>query len=236
MTKPIEIFVRQCYHSPNSNIPGRNRPEWFDKNAVFRNLKYTADPELANITVIYDSYFGQPLNWKVLNKVPENYHVINCGNEAPSFLAMLDIIMSKNLPDDTIVYLLEDDYLHREGWCTVLLEAFTLPGVKYATLYDHKDKYMHYPELSSKIFATKSSHWRTTPSTTNTYACRIETLRNEIEKHREFSIGRDVTDDNGKFLKLGNLVSSIPGWSTHCDDYMSPTIDWERIMHYKTYG
>jgi len=221
--KKIEIFVRHCYYSQNSEIIGRNRPKWFDKEAVFANLKKTTNPNIANINVIFDNHFG-PCNYDG----PQTF--INCGTEAKSFLAMLDIIMSKNLPDDTIIYLLEDDYLHREGWCHVMLEAFTLPDVKYVTLYDHKDKYMHYPELISKIFATESTHWRTTPSTTNTYACKMETLRNEIDKHREFSIGRDVTDDNSKFLHLGNLVSSIPGWATHCDDYMSPTIDWERLV------
>lgn len=221
MNKKIEIFLRQCYHSPNSQIPNRKRPEWFNKEIALNNLLSTIDTDLANLNIIYDNYFGvsEPQSFC-------SFSEITAGTEAASFLETLEIIMSKNFSDDTIIYFLEDDYLHRTGWCNVLLEAFELP-IKYVTLYDHLDKYLHYPDLQSKIYATKSAHWRTTPSTTNTYACKMGQLRNDIEIHRRFSIGRDISDDNGKFLELGGLVSSLPGYSTHCDDYMSPTINWE---------
>ena len=33
-------------------------------------------------------------------------------------------------------YFLEDDYLHRPGWCDVLLEGFTVNNASYVTLYD----------------------------------------------------------------------------------------------------
>ncbi len=218
----IEIFLRQCYHSPNSLLPNRNRPEWFSKQLCWDNLIKTIDLSLANINTVYDTHFGDS------NVHPTtNYYPINCGSEGSSFLATLDIIMERNFPDDTIIYILEDDYLHRENWCKIMLEAFTL-NVEYVTLYDHLDKYFHYPNMLSNILLTDSCHWRTIPSTTNTFACRMSTLKRDIEIHRKYSIGREVSDDNAKFLELNKtLISPMPGYSTHCDDYLSPIIDWK---------
>lgn len=139
MQKKIEIFARHCYYSLNDKIPGRNRPDWFDKKLIFDNLLKTTDFNIVNLNVIYDSHFGQPANYLKRHEV-NAFHIIDCGTEAKSFLKTLDIVMSKDLSDDTIVYFLEDDYIHKNNWQRALQEAFTLPGIKYATLYDHKDK------------------------------------------------------------------------------------------------
>lgn len=238
--KPIEIFVRHCYYSRNAELPNRGRPEWFSKGACWENLKRTTNHELANITVIYDKHFGLLPDNKSYYK-GHNLIEGECGTEAGSFLEMLRIIRERNLPPETIVYLLENDYLHREGWCEVLMEAFTLP-VHYVTLYDHLDKYLHYPALLSRLYATETCHWRTTPSTTNTYACKISQLMADMDTHEQYSLhsNNGVSRDSEKFERLTNLdrilVSSVPGYSTHCDGLMSPTIDWEKISNFTTYG
>lgn len=229
MNKPIEIFLRKCYHSPNSELPNRNRPEWFSKAKCYENLLYTASFNLSNINVVYDNFFGNRI---IINKdYFSSYHEINAGTEAKSFLFTIDYTFSKNLPDDTVIYFLEDDYLHKPNWCEVLLEGVKL--APYVTLYDHKDKYLHYPDLTSKILVSESAHWRTTPSTTNTYACTFRQLKEDLEIHKQFSRDRDISDDNGKFLELGKmgrtLISSIPGYSTHCDDYLSPVVNWSGL-------
>ena len=54
----IEVFLRQCFLSPNASLPNRHRPKWFDKVEIFRNLNYTIDPELANLNIVYDEHFG----------------------------------------------------------------------------------------------------------------------------------------------------------------------------------
>ena len=237
--KPIQIFVRHCYKSPNAAIPGRQRPEWFSKEACWENLKRTANHEIADITVCYDAHFG-PMNPK--HYVGERINVGNFGTEASSFLAMLDIVKMRNFPPHTIIYFVEDDYLHRLGWCEALLQAFTLP-IHYATLYDHSDKYLPgYDGLASHIFARSICHWRTTPSTTNTYACKAMTLAEDWDFHERYSISHNngVTNDCAKFEHLERmgrvLISPIPGFSTHCDQLLSPTIDWEKISNYTTYG
>ena len=231
----IEVFLRQCFLSPNASLPNRHRPKWFDKVEIFRNLKSTIDPKVANLNIVYDEHFG-PIGDTFL-KDEENVEIINCGNEAGSFLATLDIIESRNYDDDTIIYFLEDDYLHKEGWCDVLLEAFSIP-IQYVSLYDHLDKYIDagYNGLVSRIFVTKTCHWRTTPSTCNTYASRMGQLREDMWYHRHFSAAAPdgVSMDHAKFTALGDrrklLITSIPGYSTHVDHLQSPTVDWEFVQ------
>jgi hypothetical protein len=231
--KKIEVFLRQCFYSPNTALSNRKRPEWFDKIKVFENLKRTIDPTIANLNIIYDEHYGS-LEETFLSK-EENIQIINCGNEAGSFLKTIEIVEISGFDDDTIIYFLEDDYLHRENWCNILLEAFTLP-IQYASLYDHLDKYTDYPDLVSKIFCTSSVHWRTTPSTCNTYATPMRQLKEDMYIHKHFSAASSdgISMDHAKFVHLGSmgrtLVTPMPGYSTHCDLLHSPTIDWEKYI------
>lgn len=214
---PIYVFVRHCLYSAAS--AHKKRPEGFSRKACHENLLATAD-ERVRFTFFLDTakegeHFlkGQALE-------------IKAGTEALSFLAQLGHVMQLDLNPDAIIYFLEDDYLHKPGWVDVLLEGFTLDA-DYVTLYDHKDKYLHYPQLTSHLYLTPSCHWRTTPSTTNTYAMRFATLKEDLAIHRRFSFGRKITADHAKFCALrrkgAKLVSPIPGWSTHADpEFSSP--------------
>jgi len=229
----IQVFLRQCFYSPNSALSNRERPEWFDKLKIFENLKRTINPEIANLNIIYDEHFGS-ISETFLSK-EENVQIINCGNEAGSFLKTLEIVENSGFNDDTVIYFLEDDYLHQENWCEVLLEAFSLP-IQYVSLYDHLDKYMHYHDLTSKIFYTNSTHWRTVPSTCNTYAAKFDQLKEDMHVHKHFSAASPdgISMDHAKFVYLGNmgrtLVTPLPGYSTHCDQFQSPVIDWKKYL------
>lgn len=160
------------------------------------------------------------------------------GSEALAFLHLLDYIISRNFSPDTIIYIVEDDYLHRPGWISILREGFSLP-IDYVTLYDHRDKYFlsMYRKLTARLYTTQSCHWRTTPSTTNTFATRFDTLLADLPIHRRFSQNRLISDDHRKFCRLGRkwkrrvLISPLPGWSTHVDpQFASPCIDWEILL------
>lgn len=233
---PIEIFVRHCHYSNVSAHKARFID--FNREHCLQNLlATTASDEKIKITFFLDTF--HPMQEEHFLRKQKRFPIIEfkAGSEAASFLYMLEYVYKMNLANDTIIYFLEDDYIHRPGWPTALREAFTLPGVDYATLYDHKDKYFfpQYSELKSKIYQTDSCHWRTTPSTTNTYAMLFATLKKHIDIHRCFSLGRTITADHEKFCKLADgeavLVSSIPGFSTHAEpDYASPCLDWSNIL------
>lgn len=226
----VKIFVRHCNFSRNS--ANKTRPSWFSKEGCFKNLLDTK--ESCDLTVMFD---GKPNENHFLYNEKSVHIVCKDGfNDAASFMNLIEYVYSLDMADNTILYFLEDDYLHRPGWVKVLKEAFEKIDVDYVTLYDHPDKYDSegYSDLQSRLVITDSVHWRTTPSTTNTYAVKNSTFRKHYSIHREFcNLTRGHTHDHEKFLKLweigSNLISCIPGYSTHCEyGIMSPTVDWEK--------
>lgn len=232
---PIEVFVRHCHYSAASAHKARFAD--FNKERYLENLLATIGDEKINLTFFLDAF--HPMEGEHFLRKQMRFPIIEfkAGSEAASFLYMLEYVYSKKYSSDTIIYFLEDDYIHRPNWPTVLREAFTLP-IEYATLFDHKDKYFfpQYNDLKSKIFHTTTCHWRTTPSTTNSYAMLFDTLKKHIDHHRCFSLGRTITADHDKFCKLAELgatlVSSIPGYSTHVEpDFASPCADWAQVLH-----
>lgn len=237
MNKPIEVFVRHCNVSANS--ASKNRPEWFSREKCFLNLKETINKEIANLTVLFDGNVGEDhfLKDQLVCGCTQIQQLENGGNDAKSFSNLLDYVYFMNFHPETIIYILEDDYLHKPGWCEILGEVFSNIAVDYVTLYDHADKYFlpMYENLQSSIYVTPSVHWRATPSTTNTYACKSKTLTRDFDIHKQFcDMEKGYTQDHQKFLHLwnnnSNLISPIPGYSTHCEtEYLSPVIDWSKL-------
>lgn len=229
----IHVYLRHCYYSKIQESPGKKRPFWWDKEKVFNNFKGTLNPDTTQYTIIYDEHYGKIQDTFLSSE--SNVHVINCGGEAKSFIKTLEYIQTQNHSDEDIIYFLEDDYIHKPGWDSILMEGFTLPA-SYVTLYDHKDKYgEYYSEFRTKVLHTNSSHWMATPSTTNTFAVKYKTLVQDLFIHHKYSTGVEPSADHQKFLELAQcrriLVSSIPGYSTHCqEDLLSPCINWEKYI------
>src|SRR5579872_1278851 len=194
----MEVFSRHCFFSSAS--AHKKRFPGFARELCYRNLIGTIDPARANLTFFLDTEKGT----EHFLKNEKRYPVLEVqeGSEAGSFLRLLDHVEKLNLHPDTVVYLVEDDYLHKPGWTDLLFEAFDLP-IDYATLYDHKDKYFfpQYKNLKSELFVTPSCHWRTTPSTTQTFAVRFKTLIADLPIHRKFSKGKTISADHAKFCE-----------------------------------
>lgn len=230
MTRTIEVVLRMC---PDSNLPtsGGDRPTWFSKELAFRSVFLHKD-ERTNITVLFDGTLGSD-HW--LRKYPVNIVEFSGGSDEASILFQYAYIYRQHWSDDTILYSLEDDYVHRPGWPALLREGLgpmihPTMSLDYVTLYDHLDKYEWaelYRDLTSKIGVTRSVHWRSVPSTTNTWAALLWTFRADRIIFDAFK-----NQDNEKFktlTRLGRTVGScIPGWSTHVHSaYMAPCFDWD---------
>ena len=147
----IRIFQRHCNFSTQS--ANKPRPEWFNREKIFDSFLSTLDDRV-DYTAFHDSGNGSIkdhfLNNKEVNKITKFG-----GNDAQSFLNLLNYVVEQNYNADDIIYFVEDDYLHKEGWIDILLEGFDKIGADYYTLYDHPDKYSlpMYENLTSKIIA-----------------------------------------------------------------------------------
>jgi hypothetical protein len=137
------------------------------------------------------------------------YEETSLGNSA-SFVYMIDIIIQKNKPDD-YVYLLEDDYIHRSNSKTVLLEGLAIAD--YISLYDHPDKYFlekkgqgnpfNYNKLQkTRLYVTRSAHWREINSTTMTFACQVRTLREDYAIWKKYCNMAKTPKDFYAFITL----------------------------------
>ena len=177
-TRPIYVFVRHC--GVSSNSISKVRPSWFTKEKAFANLMATKDSD-THIYVMLDTASTKEPPSQHFTTTYDDVNVVPMygSSDAHSFINMIEYIcgLTPRLTDDAIVYLLEDDYIHRPNWGKALREAFDNNIADYVTLYDHSDKYTHpmYHGLKSELFVTESCHWRTTPSTTNTYAMLYST-------------------------------------------------------------
>ena len=234
----IHVFVRHCNFSANS--ANKKRPAWFRKiwalDSLFEGYTHLAN---TSVTILFD---GEPNDGHFL-KNGNNEHLYKMvkmegGNDGASFLNLINYVAQQKFKDHDILYFLEDDYVHRTGWCEVLLEGLNLRGVNYITLYDHPDKYTapQYENLVSKIKVSESVHWRSIPSTTNTYAMLAKTFLKDIDIHRKFcDLGAGFTKDHEKFIELWQsnrtLYSCMPAYATHCEEgQLSPTIKWQKII------
>lgn len=168
-------------------------------------------------------------------------HKCSVGHGAGTFNLALNEALKWS--DDEIVYFLENDYIHKAGSDLLIEEAFSI-GADYVTLYDHPDKYIPANrggnplvdvdggELT-KVFLSKSSHWKLTNSTTMTFAAKVKTLREDESVLRKWTNTKHPHDMN-MFLELREngrtLLSSIPGYSTHGETaWLSPLTDWSKI-------
>lgn len=223
----IKVFLRHWNGavSRKQNV----RPDWFSYEKCYRSIK-DADVDLY---ILLDGTKGQHHFEFALE---DNIVEFTGGSDAQSLLFCLDFIEKQKLDSEDIVYIVEDDYLHLKGWDQVLQEAFNTFDVDYVTLYDHPDKYFlpMYNDLQSKLLHSNSVHWRTTPSTCNTYSGKWKTFQKHWDTHRKYCLPESTHDgyDHTKFLDLwnqgSNLISSIPGYSTHCElSFLTPTVNWK---------
>ena len=226
----IHIYQRHC--NVSSNSVGKSRPEWFSREGCFQNLlKTTSKHKNIKITIMFD---GEPNKDHFINKYNSDFYELvkrEGGDDARSFLNVVNYVAEQNLPEDDIVYFLEDDYMHTHNWVDTMLEGFNQMSLDYLTLYDHSDKYFlpMYENLTSKIFTTSKHHWRTTPSTCGSFIISKDIFEEDFIDHTT------IVGDHNKFLQLTQtknrfVLTPIPGLSTHCmEGLLSPTINWQQI-------
>jgi hypothetical protein len=190
-----------------------------------------------NLHIIADNCSEDTLKMITKYVHPNNIETVSVGHGAGTFNLALD--MALGFDDETIVYFVENDYLHKPGSDKVLIEGLQI-GYNYVALYDHPDKYMNgaNPFVEdggevTRVMLSESCHWKITNSTTMTFAAQVKTLREDESILREYTKG-SYPRDFEMFLALREkqhgLITPIPGYSTHGETaWLSPLTDWSAI-------
>ena len=175
----------------------------------------------------------------MIEKYKSKDHIlyVNKGNGAATFNLALDEALQ--MSDNDIVYFLENDYLHKPESEKILEEGFNL-GASFVSLYDHTHKYIDgvnpYVEEGgeiTKLFLSKSCHWKLTNSTTMTFASKVETLKKYesiLRKHTSTTHPNDFKMWVELREQGASLITPLPGYATHGETaWLSPLTSWFKI-------
>lgn len=215
------------YRVSDAGYAFKQKPEYVTKtNCLLNFVKHFGDTDL---NIVFDNCKNETIT-ACMEIAPDAKVVGTSLGNAGSFLYALD--MALQLPDDEVVYMAEDDYVHRNGSRQALLEGLEIAD--YVSLYDHIDKYMQQNLRPEYILRTNTTHWRTCISTTMTFAAKVGTLRKCESSIRKWTSGAHP-DDHRMFCELGSagytLISALPGYATHGESaFLSPGCDWEKEL------
>jgi len=218
------------------------KPKYINNENCLSNAVKVFNIENHNWILIADNT-SEKTDEMISKYVPHDFvYKTKIGSGAGTFNYGLNKAL--NFDDDDIVYFLENDYIHKSNSDVVLLEGIDAGG-DYISLYDHPDKYIPAnrggnPFIENdggevtKVYLTKSCHWKITNSTTMTFASKVKTLREDESIIRKWTNMGDYPRDFDMFIELRekgkSLLTPIPGYSTHGETaWLSPLTDWEKI-------
>ena len=216
------------------------KPSYINNEACLKNAIQTFPYFEHDWSIIADN-ISEETNDMIQKYIPRSYiNYVSIGHGAGTFNLALDEALQE--PDGQVIYFLENDYLHKLNSDKIILEGLEL-GASFVSLYDHPDKYLPpsqggnpYCEggaEDTRVYLTKSTHWKITNSTTMTFASTIRTLIRTENILRNYTQGT-YPEDFKMFLDLREqgelLISSIPGYSTHGETaWLAPLTDWSQI-------
>lgn len=192
-----------------------------------------------NVTVIGDNLNDETK--QIVNTLGVRLIEVSNKSGAKTFRDAYELAISEN-KDDELIYLLEDDFLHKRE-SKQALETLLTTFDCYATTYDHPDKYLDPAEggnpfcqggaEDTRVYRIGNFHWKLTNSTVMSFAARCSRLKNDKETIYKYS-NAHITDSFRMFLELRNqsvmCLSSIPGYSTHVETaWLSPGTEWSKI-------
>ena len=224
------------YRISDNGYP-KEKPEYVNNASCYRSALFVFGKSAW--TVIADNVSEETK--RLVEECSGEIKHVKIGHGAGTFNIALDIALG--LPDDEIVYFLENDYLHRYNADKVLESAFDLE-FDYVTLYDHPDKYLNPYEggnpfcsnrsESTRVYLGKHCHWKLTNSTTMTFAAKVKTLKQDASVLRKWTSGSHPHDFQ-MFTELTQrgrrLASPLPGYSTHGETrWLSPLTNWKETL------
>jgi hypothetical protein len=152
-------------------------------------------------------------------------YVTNLGNPGSFWKLYEEGLNSSNRED--LFYFVEDDYLHLPQSPVAIEEGLEI--FDYVTLYDHPDKYRFFQKNlnpytkknrfseTTEVTYSKNFIWRTTNSTTMSFAVTGQTLQNDFDI---WKVTRDLKKDHDfdnfcaltkqKFILKSRMIKQLP--------------------------
>ena len=214
------------------------KPEYINNENCLKNAVNVFKD--ADWSIIADNISSKTDDMIQKYKSRNHINYVSIGDGAGTFNLALDEAL--RCKDDEIIYFIENDYLHKPGSQQIIEEGIEL-GASFVSLYDHPDKYLPpsqggnpYCEggaEDTRVYLTKSTHWKVTNSTTMTFAAKVCTLKENEEILRRNTSGTHPNDFQ-MFIELRNnnqlLIIPIPGYATHGETaWLTPLTNWSKI-------
>jgi hypothetical protein len=215
----------------------KEKPDYINNKNCFINALRTFNK--ADWLIIADNVGDETKS--LITQSNKEIKYVSVGHGAGTFNLALDYAL--NLPDNEIVYFLENDYLHKPEADKIIEDGFEL-GFDYVTTYDHPDKYLNPFEGGNLLCSGRSEetrlylgqycHFKLTNSTTMTFASKVKTLKEDEGILRKWTSETYPYDFN-MFAELRQkgkrLASSLPGYSTHGEtQWLSPLTNWKQEL------
>ena len=217
------------------------KPEYVNNEACLKNFCNVFFDHIHDIQVIADNCSESTLSMIKKYIDPINIEKVSVGHGAGTFNLALDKALK--FDDKEAVYFVENDYLHKQNSPKIIEEGLSI-GAAFVSLYDHPDKYLDPAEggnpyceggaEDTRVYLTRSCHWKITNSTTMTFASTVEVLRRTEPILRKYTNQGHYPDDFKMFLDLRKhselLITPLPGYVTHGETaWLSPLTDWSTI-------
>jgi len=218
-----------------------NKDRIADKKICFKSYQRNLDDISDNLVILGDNCDRTTQDWiescvKIYGDPSKTTYQWNEGlGNSRSFVNAAALALTSK---SDFVLFAEDDYLWSEDSSQAAQEGCL--KFKLFTLYDHPDKYsdLYYGEQAS-IAITENFHWRSTPSTTMTFFCDIETLRKNCSIMQEYCYD-SIPKDHQMWLALTKqryprLFSVLSPVATHSEKtWLSPHRNWNKVVHDNT--
>ena len=134
---PINLGEINVYYRISDGSYDKLKPNFVTKQNCLKNCQQVFGSK--NFNIIADNVRDATWEW-LNNAFPTiNKDRTNLRSGARSFNLALDHALK--LDSSSVIYFVEDDYIHLPESDRILIEGLRL-GADYVTLYDHPDKYM----------------------------------------------------------------------------------------------
>ena len=227
------VIYRACNKELNGEF-NISRPSWFSKKKCWKSFynEFGNKPNV-NIILVFDGNLNEELAKYIKDDNIINFYYLDNVKNKESLIYCYNLANKSNF---NYVFFAEDDYLYLPDSYKIMMEGLESFGKQnqFITLYDHFNRYLP-PNITGDVttghdycLITKSTHWRSSDSTTGSVAITKE-LFDKIKDRLLFHNIHDCAFYREMLNNGYRVFNCIPGKSTHVNHiYTSPLINWEK--------